>query len=150
MHQKISPKHAYIEKQSVIINLILGALARLRKALRLSVPIEQLGSHWTYVHEILYLIIFRLHNEELHDLYSSPTIVRVIKSKRMRWAGQVARIGREAVCTGFWWENRRERDHFVDLSVDGMIILRRIFRKWDVGVWTGVSWLRIETGGGHL
>jgi hypothetical protein len=30
------------------------------------------------------------------------------------------------------------------------IILRRIFRKWDVGVWTGLSWLRIETGGGHL
>jgi hypothetical protein len=34
-----------------------------------------------------------LHNEELHDLYSSPTIVRVIKSRRMRWAGHVARIG---------------------------------------------------------
>jgi hypothetical protein len=36
------------------------------------------------------------------------------------------------------------------LDVDGRIILRRIFRKWDVGVWTGLSWLRIETGGGHL
>jgi hypothetical protein len=34
--------------------------------------------------------------------------------------------------------------------VDGRIILRWIFRKWDVGVWTGMSWLRIETGGGHL
>jgi hypothetical protein len=103
MHQKISLKHAYIEKQSVIINLILGALAKLRKALRLSVPIEQLGSHWTHVHEILYLIILRLHNEEFHELYSSPTIVRVIKSRRIRWAGQLARVGREAVCTGFWW-----------------------------------------------
>ena len=36
----------------------------------------------------------RLHNEELHDLYSSPNIVRVIKSRRMRWAGHVARIGK--------------------------------------------------------
>jgi len=37
----------------------------------------------------------RLHNEELSDLYSSPTIVRVIKSRRMRWAGHVARMGEE-------------------------------------------------------
>jgi hypothetical protein len=35
----------------------------------------------------------KLHNEELNDLYSSPTIVRVIKSRIMRWAGHVARIG---------------------------------------------------------
>jgi len=37
----------------------------------------------------------RLHNEELNDLYSSPSIVRVIKSRRMRWAGHVARMGEE-------------------------------------------------------
>ena len=37
----------------------------------------------------------RLHNEELNDLYSSPNIVRVIKSRRMRWAGHVARMGEE-------------------------------------------------------
>ena len=37
----------------------------------------------------------RLHNEELNDLYSSPNIVRVLKSRRMRWAGHVARIGQE-------------------------------------------------------
>jgi hypothetical protein len=42
----------------------------------------------------------KLHNEELHDLYSSPNIVRVIKSRRMRWAGHVARMGE--VCTGIW------------------------------------------------
>jgi hypothetical protein len=35
-------------------------------------------------------------------------------------------------------------------KIDGRIILRRIFRKWDVGVWTGLIWLRIGTGGGHL
>jgi hypothetical protein len=38
----------------------------------------------------------------------------------------------------------------VDQDVDGRIILRRIFREWDVGVWTGLSWLRIKTGGGYL
>jgi hypothetical protein len=58
--------------------------------------------------------------------------------------------GREEACKGFWWENLRERYHLVDPGVDGRIILRRIFRKWDVGVWTGLSWLRIVTGGGHL
>jgi len=41
-------------------------------------------------------------------------------------------------------------DHWGDLGADGMIILRWIFRKWDVGLWTGSSWLRIGTGGGHL
>jgi hypothetical protein len=92
----------------------------------------------------------KLHNEELNDLYSSPTIVRVIKSRTMRWEGHVARMGREEACTGFWWENLRERDHLVHPGVNGRIILRRIFRKWDVAVWTGLSWLRIETGGGHL
>ena len=47
--------------------------------------------------------------------------------------------------TGFWWGNLRERDHLGDPGVDGRIILRWIFRKWDVGVWTGSSWLRIGT-----
>ena len=42
----------------------------------------------------------RLHNEELNDLYSSPNIVRVIKSRIMRWAGHVARMGEERGCIG--------------------------------------------------
>ena len=42
-----------------------------------------------------------LHNEELRGLYSLPNIVRVVKSRRMRWAGHVARMGRGEVCTGF-------------------------------------------------
>ena len=44
----------------------------------------------------------------------------------------------------------RERDHLGIPGVDGRIILEWIFRKWDVGVWTGSSWLRIGTGGGNL
>ena len=89
-------------------------------------------------------------NEELNDLYSLPNIVRVVKLRRMRWAGHVARMGRRETYTGFWWGNMRERDRLGDPGVDGKIILRWIFRKWDVGVRTGSSWLRIEKGGGHL
>jgi hypothetical protein len=44
----------------------------------------------------------------------------------------------------------RERNHLVMPYLDGRIILRWIFREWEVGIWTGLSWLRIETGGGHL
>jgi hypothetical protein len=44
---------------------------------------------------------------------------------------------------------KRETDHLVDRGIEGRIILRWIFRKWDVGV-TGVSWLRTDIGGGHL
>jgi len=43
-----------------------------------------------------------------------------------------------------------ERDHLEDPGFGGRIILRWTFRKWDVGVWTGSSWLRIGTCGGHL
>ena len=92
----------------------------------------------------------RLHNEELNDLYSSPNIVWEIKSRRMRWAGHVARMGEERGCIGSSWGNRREVDHWRDLGVDGWIILRMMFRRWDVGIWTGLGWPRIETAGGHL
>jgi hypothetical protein len=44
----------------------------------------------------------KLHNEEINDLYSLPNIVRVVKSRRMRWAGHVERMGRREVCTGVW------------------------------------------------
>jgi len=65
----------------------------------------------------------RLHNEELNDLYSSPNIVRVIKSIKMRWAGHVARMGEEMGVYSSWWGNRKGRDHWGDLGVDGWIIL---------------------------
>jgi hypothetical protein len=50
----------------------------------------------------------RLHDEELHDLYSSPSIIRIMKARRMRWAGHVARMGRRITRTGCWWESQTE------------------------------------------
>jgi hypothetical protein len=91
----------------------------------------------------------RLHNEELNDLYSSPNIIRVIKSRRMRWAGHGARMGKREVHTEFWWGDLREGYHLGDPGIDGRIILEWIFKKWD-GVWTGLSWFRTGAGGGLL
>jgi hypothetical protein len=65
----------------------------------------------------------RLHNEELNDLYSSPNIIRVIKTRRIRWAGHVARMGTRDVHTGFWWGDLREGNNLGDPGVDGRIIL---------------------------
>jgi len=70
-----------------------------------------------------------VYNLELNDQYSSTNIVRVVKSRIMRLAGHVARVGRRQAYTGFWRGNLRERDHLGDPDVDGKIILRWIFRK---------------------
>ena len=68
----------------------------------------------------------------------------------MRCAGHVARMGEERgmyrVLVGNW----RERDHCGNLGVDGWIILGRISRRWDVGIWTVLGYPRIGTGGGRL
>ena len=69
----------------------------------------------------------RLHNEELNDLYSSPNIVQVIKLRRMRWVGDLARMGGEETYAGFWCGNLMEKDNLEDQGVDGRIILRWIF-----------------------
>jgi hypothetical protein len=66
----------------------------------------------------------KLHNDELHNLYSSPNIIRVIKSRRMRWVGHMARMGRGEVFTGFWLGGPNVRDHWEDLGVGGRITLR--------------------------
>jgi hypothetical protein len=62
----------------------------------------------------------RLHNEELYDLYSSPNVIRVRKSRIMRWAWHVARTGERKVCIpGFVGGFLRKKDHLEDLGVDG-------------------------------
>ena len=71
----------------------------------------------------------KLHNEQLSDLHSLPNIVRVVKSRRMRWAGHVARMGEGRGVHRVLVGKPRERDHWGDPDVDGRIILRWIFRK---------------------
>jgi hypothetical protein len=92
----------------------------------------------------------RLHNEELYSLYSSPNIIRVIKSRRLRWAGHVARMG-----------ERRSAYRALVGKPEGRRSLGRHRYRWEDnfkmdiqevgwGTWTGLSWLKIGTGGGLL
>jgi hypothetical protein len=90
----------------------------------------------------------KLHNEELNGLYSLPNIVRAIKSRRLRWAGHVARMG----------EGRGVYRVLVG-KPEGKRPLGTPKRRWennvrmdlqDVGVGTGLGWLRIGTRGGRL
>jgi len=77
----------------------------------------------------------KLHNVERNDLYFSLNIIRVIKSRRMRWAGHVARVGSGDVHTRFWWGKLKERDHLEDLILEGSIIfILYIFKQWDGGM----------------
>jgi hypothetical protein len=89
----------------------------------------------------------KLHNKELHDLYSSPSVIRKIKSRRIRWAGHVARMGRRGTRIDYWWESQRDRDHWEDQDVGRWIILGWILERWDGVMWTTLVWLRIGTGG---
>jgi len=86
----------------------------------------------------------RLHNEELNDLYCSPNTVREIKWGRMRWAVHVARMGEErGVYRVLVGKSEGKRPL-------GRPRRRWICRRWDVGIWTGLGWPRIETGDGRL
>jgi hypothetical protein len=80
----------------------------------------------------------KLHNEELHNLYSSPSIIRMIKSRRMRLAGHVVRMGRGGMLIGYWWECQKERDHWEEQDVGGWTILKWILRE--IG-WDGMNWI---------
>jgi hypothetical protein len=79
----------------------------------------------------------KLHNEELHSLYSSPSIISMIKSRRMRLAGHVARmeyiIG---MYIGYWWESQKGRDHWEDQDVGGWTIIKGSYR--DRSAWDGL------------
>ena len=78
----------------------------------------------------------RLHNEELNGLYSSPNIVRVIKSRRMRWAAHVALKGEERGAYRLLVGKPEGKNRWGDLGVDGWIILGWICRRWVVGMGT--------------
>jgi hypothetical protein len=91
----------------------------------------------------------KLHNEELHDLYCSPNIFPVIKSRRLRWAGQVACMGKTTDVYRIL-VRRTEGNRPLGIPRHTWDDTKWIFRKWDVGVWTGLRWLLVETSSGHL
>ena len=80
-----------------------------------------------------------LHNEELSDLYSLPNIVWVVKSRRMRWAGHVVRMGEGRGVHRVLVGKPEGKNHWGDPDADVRIILRWIFRKWEGVVGTGWS-----------
>ena len=88
----------------------------------------------------------KLHNEDVNDLNSSPNIIRVIKLRRMRWAGHVERMGREGetereeVHTEFWWGKMKKRDLLEDLGIDGRIIKNYL---QETG-WRIVEWINLD------
>jgi hypothetical protein len=80
----------------------------------------------------------KLHNEELHNLYSYPNIIMQIKSRSMKWAGHVASM-----------EEERKVYKVLVRKPDRKIPLRRLRNRWEGwGAWSGFNWLRINTGGG--
>ena len=83
----------------------------------------------------------KLHEEELNGPYTLPNIIRVIKSRIMRWAGNVARMGQMTGVYRVLVGNLRKREHLQDPDVDARIILRWVFSKWDVWDmdWTELS-----------
>jgi len=70
----------------------------------------------------------RFHKKDLHDLYSSPNTIREIKSRRMRWAGHVAGMGRVKVRMVLWLGDLTERNNMEDLDIHGKNVLRGILR----------------------
>jgi hypothetical protein len=92
----------------------------------------------------------KLHNEELHYMYSFPDIIRQVKSRRMRWAEHVARMGEERkVCKVLVGktEGKRPLGRQRRRCENG---IRMDLREIGLGVWIGFDWLRTGTGGGQL
>jgi hypothetical protein len=72
-------------------------------------------------------------------LYLPPNIIRVTKSRRVRWAGHAA-CSEEERCVQFWWERLKEKERLEDLVVERTIILKCVFNKWDGGMgWTDLA-----------
>ena len=84
----------------------------------------------------------RIRNEELHDLYSSPSIIKIKKSGMGR---ACSTYGRQERCIQGLIGNSEGIDHLENIGVDGRIILKWIFMKWH-NAWTGLMWLGIGTG----
>jgi hypothetical protein len=82
----------------------------------------------------------KMHNEELHNLYSSPDIIRQVKSSRMRWAGHVARMGEERKVYKVLAGKPEGKNHWEDQGVGGKMGSEWILRRL---AWGGVDWIRL-------
>jgi hypothetical protein len=74
----------------------------------------------------------------------------MIKSRRVRRARLVTRMGKRRGVYRNWWGNLRERGHLEDPVIDGGDNIKMDFQEWCVGAWNGSRWFRMGTGGGHL
>jgi hypothetical protein len=92
----------------------------------------------------------KLHNVGLHNLHSSSSIIRMIKSRRMRWAAHIAHMRRRRMHGGFLGEIQKERGHCGNLDMGEEIILRWILEKYDGVVRAGLIRLRAGNSGGLL
>jgi hypothetical protein len=97
----------------------------------------------------LYSLI-KLHNEELHNLYSSPNIIRMIKSRRMRWAGHVALMGEMWNAYRILVGEPEGKRPLGRQSCKWWTVFKWILERWDGMVGTGSNWLRIGATGGLL
>jgi hypothetical protein len=92
----------------------------------------------------------RLHNEELHNLYTSPYIIKVIKSRRVSWTEDVARMGEIRNAYSILVGKPEVRNHSEYLDVSGRKILEWMLWQQGGRLWTGCIWLRTGTSGGLL
>jgi hypothetical protein len=93
---------------------------------------------------------WKLPNGELNILYSSPDIIRQIKSRRMRWAGHMTRMGDGRIVYRVWWESPKDKDNLKDQAVDGRKGSKLTSGRLVVGLWGEFIFLRIEMVGGLL
>jgi hypothetical protein len=71
----------------------------------------------------------KLHNKEICNLYFSPSIIRMVKSRWMRWTGMQNEWRKRGMHIAYWWDSRKERDQCEDQDVDGWAILKWILER---------------------
>jgi hypothetical protein len=131
-----------------------------RNAYKLSLILREELTLWMFENRVLRRIFgpkrdevtgewSKLHNEELHDLYSSPSVIRIIKARGMRWTGHVARMGEKRNAYRLLVgkpEGKRPLGSPSRMWVDN-VRMDLVEVGWDGMMWTGLVWFRIGTGG---